>query len=87
VSDPPSDMGGPPVAHQHLDAGQTACGELLVLLHVQMRTLQEGEVLHLVGYDRGAIHDIPAWCRMTGQRLLSLRDERPAHFFIQKVRR
>lgn len=77
----------PPVAHQHLDAGQSACGELLALLHIQMRTLREEQVLHLVGYDRGALQDIPAWCRMTGHRLLSLVDERPAHFYIQKRRR
>ena len=86
MSDRPSNIGEPPVAHQHLDAGQSACGELLVLLHLRMRNLQEDEVLHLVGYDRGAIQDIPAWCRMTGHRLLSLRDERPAHFYIQKGR-
>lgn len=81
------DHGTPPVAHRHLDAGQSACGELLVLLHIQMRTLEEDQVLHLVGYDRGAIQDVPAWCRMTGHRLLSLIDERPAHFYIQKRRK
>jgi len=74
-------------ADRHLDAGQSACGELLVLLHIQMRNLREGQVLHVVGYDRGAIQDIPAWCRMTGHKLLSLVDERPAHFFIEKRRR
>lgn len=82
-----ADSGHRPLAHRHLDAGQTACGELLVLLHLQLRVMREDEVLHVVGYDRGAIQDIPAWCRMTGHRLLSVRDARPAHFFIQKTRK
>ncbi len=84
MSDGPPDRAGLPVAHRHLDAGQSACGELLVLIHIQMRDLQEDQVLHVVGHDRGAIQDIPAWCRMTGHSLLALIDERPAHFFIQK---
>jgi len=87
MTDMRAELDAPTFADRHLDAGQSACGELLVLLHIQMRNLKEEQVLHLVGYDRGAIQDIPAWCRMTGHRLLSMVDERPAHFLIQKRRR
>jgi tRNA 2-thiouridine synthesizing protein A len=87
MTDRRAELDGPPFADRHLDAGQSACGELLVLLHIQMRILKEEQVLHVIGYDRGAIQDIPAWCRMTGHKLLSMVDERPAHFLIQKRRR
>lgn len=82
----PPDPGTAPPAHRRLDAGESACGELLVLLFLELRGMREGEVLHVVGYDRGAPQDIPAWCRMTGHSLLAIRGSHPAHFFIQKTR-
>lgn len=84
MSDAALHGGDLPDADVRLDAGHSACGELLVLLHIRMRVLREGQILHILGYDRGALQDIPAWCRMTGHRLLKVLDERPAHFFIQK---
>lgn len=37
-----------------------------------IRTLDEGEVLELLGDDPGIREDLPAWCRSTGHELLSL---------------
>lgn len=73
-----------PTADERLDAGESACGELLILVFKAMKRLPPGHVLEVVGYDRGALEDIPAWCRMTGNRLLGIDRSRPAHFFIQK---
>jgi TusA-related sulfurtransferase len=78
----------PPTADRVLDAGTTACGDLILLIAQQMKTLQPAQVLHVVGYDRGAAEDIPAWCRMTHNRLvfqlLSSETSQPSHFYIQK---
>jgi tRNA 2-thiouridine synthesizing protein A len=52
------------------DAGDLACGELVLELRLRMRKLASGQVLRLTALDPGAPADIPAWCRMTGHHLL-----------------
>lgn len=52
------------------DAGDLGCGELILELRLRMRQLTSGQVLCLTARDPGAPADIPAWCRMTGNRLL-----------------
>jgi tRNA 2-thiouridine synthesizing protein A len=51
------------------DAGNLACGDLLVQLRLRMETLKPGQVLRLVALDPGAPADLPAWCRLTGHVL------------------
>lgn len=76
----------PPAHAARLDAGPTACGELIALVAQQVRALEPGQDLEVVGYDPGAWEDIPAWCRMTGHRLLDRArgDDEPARFTIRK---
>jgi tRNA 2-thiouridine synthesizing protein A len=52
------------------DAGETGCGELLMLLTPRMRSLPPGGILRLIARDAGAPEDLPAWCRMTGHKLI-----------------
>ena len=52
------------------DAGDMGCGEILILLRSRMKRLCPGEVLKLTAHDPGAPEDLPAWCRLTGRRLL-----------------
>ncbi len=65
-----------------LDAGLSGCGELLVLIHRQIRTLAPGAVLAVHAHDPGAREDVPAWCRMTGHRLLAAGEGR---YWIRKA--
>lgn len=62
------------------DAGDMACGELVFLLAERMRVLGPGKILDLVASDLGAPHDIPAWCRMTGNVLLLAS---PPHYYLR----
>jgi len=62
------------------DAGDMGCGELVFLLAQRSRALGPGRVLELVATDLGAPHDIPAWCRLTGNTLLVAN---PPHYFIR----
>jgi len=68
-----------------LDAGQSGCGELLILVFQKMKTLAVGQTLLVCAYDDVADLDISAWCRMTGNPLLA-RDVNvdPKQFLIQK---
>ena len=62
------------------DAGDMGCGELVFLLAQRARALGPGKVLELVATDLGAPHDIPAWCRLTGNALLTAN---PPRYFIR----
>jgi tRNA 2-thiouridine synthesizing protein A len=73
-----------PVADRRLDAGEKGCGELLILVFKEMKRLRAGEVLEVIGHSTGALEDIPAWCRLTDNRLLRIEGSKPAHFFIEK---
>ena len=74
---------GAPPSHAVWDAGDLACGELVLELSLRIRKLQSGEVLRLTALDPGAPADIPAWCSMTGHRLLHI-DPVAQLYFIQR---
>lgn len=52
------------------DAGQMGCGELLIELRQRLSKMKSGELLRLIAYDTGAVEDLPAWCNLTGHRLV-----------------
>ena len=68
-----------------LDAGESGCSELVMLVFQKIQTLQPGQLLEVHAYDVAAYIDLAAWCRMTHNPLveydLSLN---PQRFFIQK---
>jgi len=64
------------------DAGDMGCGEILILLRSRMQRLAPGEVLKLTARDLGAPEDLPAWCRLTGRRLL--RADHPEYWIEQR---
>ncbi|KOF53357.1 MULTISPECIES: sulfurtransferase TusA family protein [unclassified Achromobacter] len=50
------------------DAGHMGCGELILKLRKHLKKMP-GKVMRVVAHDAGAIHDIPAFCRMTRNEL------------------
>lgn len=69
--------------HVEWDAGNLACGDLLLQLRQRVRSLPPSSVLVLISRDPGAVEDIPAWCRLTGNRLLS--QEYPCYRIERRV--
>ncbi len=60
-----------PIDHDaQWDAGDLGCGELVIGLRFRLKAMQPGQVMRLRATDTGAIQDLPAWCRMTGDTLL-----------------
>lgn len=58
-------------ADHYWDAGDLACGEVLVKLFTLFRNdIQPGETLHLVSTNEAITIDITAWCGLTGNTLL-----------------
>jgi tRNA 2-thiouridine synthesizing protein A len=62
-----------PAAADTWDAGDLACGDLVLDLRLRLRELPSGGVLDLRATDPGAPIDLPAWCTMTGHTLLEAR--------------
>ena len=58
-----------------LDARRLLCPMPVIRVQQRVDTLAPGDVLEVWCTDPGARHDIPAWCRVNGHRLLETRDE------------
>ena len=67
---PPSQPAGPPAAEW--DAGGMGCGELVLALRGRLNALPAGAVLKVTATDPAAPEDLPAWCRLTGNPLVSM---------------
>jgi|WetSurMetagenome_2_1015567.scaffolds.fasta_scaffold203512_2 tRNA 2-thiouridine synthesizing protein A len=52
------------------DAGNLACGDLVLELRKKIAILKSGQIFRLKALDSGAPEDLPAWCRMTGHTLI-----------------
>ena len=52
------------------DAGDMGCGELLIELKFWLQDKAPFAVVEVIALDSGAKEDMPAWCRLTGHRLL-----------------
>ena len=64
------------------DAGDLGCGDLVLLLRGKLRAMLPGKLLKVTALDPGAPEDIPAWCKMTGNRLVS--QQHPLYFIRNK---
>lgn len=67
--------------HKQWDAGETGCGQLVVELGRRLRQMEPGDRLEVIARSPGAPTDLPAWCRMTGHRLVSAE---PPVFVIER---
>jgi tRNA 2-thiouridine synthesizing protein A len=57
--------------HDHVwHAGELGCGDLVLELRMRCKSAP-GKVFKVIALDAGASADIPAWCSMTGNPLLS----------------
>ncbi len=69
--DPWSALPGDWRADRRFDGGDTGCGELLLDLRVYCRALAPGTRVAILAKDEGSPVEIPAWCRLTGHRLVA----------------
>lgn len=56
---------------RRFDGGETGCGELLLDLRLFFRPLPAGTRVAILAKDEGSPVEIPAWCRVTGHRLVA----------------
>jgi tRNA 2-thiouridine synthesizing protein A len=64
------------------DGGDTGCGEMILDLRLHFRPLPPRARVAIRTEDAGAPVEIPAWCRITGHRLIA-----SAHpYYLTEVR-
>jgi tRNA 2-thiouridine synthesizing protein A len=56
--------------HQ-LDARRLLCPMPVIRTETKVADLNPGDRLEVLCTDRGALHDIPAWCRVNGHRFVA----------------
>jgi len=72
-----------PEAARSLDARGLRCPLPLVKARNEIDLIAPGEVLEVLATDPGADHDLRAWCRRAGHRLLSSDElEGPVYRFL-----
>jgi tRNA 2-thiouridine synthesizing protein A len=71
----------PPAVAATWDAGGMSCGDLVMELRGRMLALPPRAILAVTALDPGAPVDLPAWCRLTRNRLVHVR---LPEFFIQR---
>ena len=64
-----------PAAHHKLNALGLVCPLPVLFAARDIKHLEPGQVLEIVGDDPALRIDIPAWCHKAGHRLLELEEE------------
>ena len=63
------------MAEHNLDTRGLLCPMPVIRTQNAIRKLQAGDVLTVVATDPGVLHDIPAWCRINGHKVLNQQQE------------
>jgi len=60
-----------PVSREELDCRRLLCPMPVIRTQERVAKLAVGDTLVVHCSDPGALHDIPAWCRINGHELIS----------------
>lgn len=76
-----------PTPTERLDTRGLICPLPVIRTQDRIKTLACGTLLDVVASDPGAMHDIPAWCRVHGHEVVDMhRQDREIHIRV-RVRR
>lgn len=56
--------------YYELDARRLLCPLPVIKTQNKIKELKSGDVLKVICTDPGVLHDIPAWCRIHGHKVL-----------------
>lgn len=68
-----------------LDCRRLLCPLPVIRVQDRAATMAEGQELEAVCTDPGALHDIPAWCRINGHAVLETRSTGGEHVIVLRV--
>lgn len=71
---------------QFLDARNLLCPMPVIRTQNRIKALADGDVLKVICTDPGALHDIPAWCRINGHHVLDARHDQDNKEMVITIR-
>lgn len=63
------------MSDHELDARRMLCPMPVIRTQEKVEQLKPGDTLTVICSDPGAIHDIPAWCRVNGHEILDIQQQ------------
>lgn len=77
-----------PVKPDHtLDCKGLSCPMPILKLAKELKNIEVGQVLELLGTDPGSKTDVPKWCEKTGNEFLEAIEESGVYkYYIRKVK-
>ncbi len=73
------------VTRKTVDARGLLCPLPVIRLQDAVKDLPTGTEVELIGTDPGILHDVPAWCRVHGHRVLQTRDDGAEYRVVLKI--
>ena len=73
------------VTRTTLDCRRLLCPMPVIRVQDRVAELAPGDQLEAVCTDPGVLHDIPAWCRINGHRVLEQRKEQDEYILLVEV--
>jgi tRNA 2-thiouridine synthesizing protein A len=74
-------------ADQTLDCRGLTCPMPILKLAKEIKKIDAGQVLEMLGTDPGSKIDVPAWCKKTGNEFIESTEEEGVHkFYIRRVK-
>ncbi|HEB77255.1 MAG TPA: sulfurtransferase TusA family protein [Methylothermaceae bacterium] len=68
-----------------VDARGLLCPLPVIRLQDAARRLAPGTEVELIGTDPGILHDVPAWCRIHGHRILETFHDREEYRIVLRI--
>ena len=56
----------------HIDAKRLLCPMPVIRLGEMIDTVNTGDTIEMLATDPGVLHDIPAWCKVHGHKVLEI---------------
>ena len=63
------------MSDHELDARRLLCPMPVIRTQEKAAQLKPGDTLAVICTDPGAIHDIPAWCRVNGHEIIDIQQQ------------
>lgn len=68
-----------------VDARRLLCPMPVIRVQNQVKSLPAGTLVEAQCSDPGVMHDIPAWCRINGHRVVETREEQGLFVIVIEV--
>ena len=73
------------MSREILNARRLLCPLPVIRTQDKVKSMQPGDQLKVIGTDPGVMHDIPAWCRINGHKVLETQAHDGEYMIVLEV--